>query len=244
MILFFQSEAFAQDINEILDKVYQQNLQQDELKKELGNYKYKQSIHFVKLDGDGEIDEQSKHEYYIYVKSDSLRKRELLFALEYEDGEWTDITEKEKSSSKEKKSVSKSFSLSEMVSPENRLLYNFEVQNEEYIDTLNIIHLIVTPLEEDEDKFQGQLWFETKNYNLVKAELVPSEMPTFVNQMFMFFDMQKLDSLWFPKKVQFEADVSFLFFFRGKIHSEITFSDFEFHQQFDEEWFKNLENAE
>ena len=238
------AQEISDEINTILDKINLQSQKQEELQKTLGDYKYKQFIHFIKMDGDREIDEQSKREYYIYVKSDSLRKRELISALEYEDGEWVDITEEEKSSSKEKKSESKSFSLSEMFSPENRKLYNFEIKGEKYIDTLNTVYLSVKALEEDEDRFEGKLWFETNDYNLVKAELIPSEMPTFVDSMFMSFNMQQIDSMWFPKKIEFGADVSVLFFFSGKIYSEIKFSGFEFNQQFDETWFNELENAE
>ena len=245
-IAFFQIQAqvISNELNVILDKIHLQNQKQEKLQKSLGDYKYKQFIHFIKMDGDGEIDEQSKREYYIYVKSDSLRKRELISALDYEDTLWTDITDKEKSSSKEKHSESKSFSLSEMFGPENRKFYNFEFKGQDYIDSLNTIHIIATALEEDEDRFQGQLWFETNEYSLVKAELKPSDMPTFVDDMQMFFEMQKVDSLWFPKKIEFDAEVGILFLFSGKIHSEILFTDFEFNQQFDNVWFNNLENAE
>jgi hypothetical protein len=245
-IIIFQlhAQVIPNEINNLLDKINLQSQKQETLQKSLGDYKYTQFIHFIKMDGDGEIDEQSKREYTIYVKSDTLRKRELISALEYEDSLWTDITDKEKNSSKERHSESKSFSLSEMFGPKNRKFYNFEIKGEEFIDTLNTIHMIVTALEEDEDRFQGNLWFETNEYTLVKAELKPSDMPTFVDDMQMFFDMQKVDSLWFPKKIVFNAEVGILFLFSGKIHSEILFSDFEFNQQFDNAWFNSLENAE
>lgn len=231
-------------LNEILDKIYMQEQEQENQKKNLGDYKYKQFIHFVKMDGDGEIDEQSKREFFIYVKSDSIRKRQLISALDYEDGAWKDITEKKKNSKVKSERRSKRFSLSEMVSPEYRQFYEFEIIGEKFIDTLNTIQLRVYPIEEDEDRFKGDLWFDLKDYNLIKAELIPSDMPTFVDEMSMFFKMQKIDSIWFPKKINFQADVSVLFFFSGKIHSEILFSDFEFNQQFEKEWFNNLENAE
>jgi hypothetical protein len=239
-----QAQESSTEINSILDKIHLQNQKQEKQQKTLGDYKYKQFIHFIKMDSDDEIDEQSKREFNIYVKSDFLRKRELISASNFEDGKWIDVTIEEKNDKKEKHSENKSFSLSEMVSPENRSLYEFEIKGEEYIDTLRTIHLVVTSIEEDEDLFQGQLWFEIIDYNMVKAELTPSEMPTFVDHMKMFFELQKIDSLWFPQKIQFDAEVGILFLFNGKIHSEITFSEFEFNQKFDEAWFENLENAE
>lgn len=248
MLFLISIQLFGQiipnDIGLILDKIHLQSQKQEKIQESLGDYKYKQFIHFIKMDGDGEIEEQSKREYNIYVKSDTLRKRELISALQYEDSVWTDITSKEKSSPREKHSESKSFSLSEMVGPENRQLYEFEVGGEEYIKGFNTIHLIAKAIEEDEDRFQGQLWFETSDFSLVKAELSPSDMPTFVDDMKMFFEMQNVDSLWFPKKIEFDAEVGILFLFSGIIHSEISFSDFEFNQQFDETWFNKLENAE
>jgi len=250
LVLFFLLLTIAQAqestiiLNEILNKIHWQGEKQEKQRQNLGDYKYKQFIHFQKLDGDGEIDEQSKREFIIYVKSDTIRKRQLISALDYEDGEWIDITEKKKNSKVKSESRSKSFSLSEMVSPENRQFYEFEIRGEKFVDTLNTIHLNVNPSEEDEDRFKGDLWFESKDYSLVKAELIPSEMPTFVDDMFMFFNMQKIDSLWFPQKIEFGADVSVLFFFSGKIYSEITFSEFKFNQQFEQTWFDNLENAD
>jgi len=238
-----QAQVIPNYIDSILDKINLQSQKQDALQKQLGNYKFKQFIHFIKYDGDGEINEQSKREFYIYVKYDSLRKRELISALDFEDGEWVDVTEDEKNDKKQKESESKSFSLSEMVSSENRNLYEFEIIGQEYIDTLNTIHIKVTSIEEDEDRFQGNLWFETQNYNLVKADLSPSEMPTFVDNMQMYFEMQKIGSIWFPKKIQFAAEVDVLFLFSGKIYSDIIFSEFEFNQQFNDPWFNNLENA-
>lgn len=231
-------------LNEILDKIHQQSQKHEQLKKSLGNYQYKQFIHFIKMDGDGDIEEQSKREYFIYVKSDTNRKRELLSAQNYEEGVWTKVTQNELEKSKEEKSESKSFSLSEMFSPDNRKLYQFDFIGEEYIDTLNTVHINATPFEEDEDKFKGQLWFETQDYNLIKAQLVPSDMPTFVDTMSMNFKMQKIDSLWFPQKIKFEAEVSVLFLFSGRIHSKISFSDFSFNQEFEESWFNKLESAD
>ena len=244
--IFFhlKAQVIPNDIVSILDKIDLQSQKQDAKQKELGNYKFRQHIHFIKYDGDGEIDEQSKREFNIYVKSDSNKKRELISAFDFEDGKWIDVTEQEKNDKRQKKRESKSFSLSEMVSPESRKLFNFEIIGEEYIDTLNTINLNVSSLEEDEDRFQGNLWFETENYNLVKANLSPSEMPTFVDSMQMNFEMQDLDYFWFPKKIEFFAEVDVLYLFSGRIHSDILFSDFEFNQQFDENWFNNLENAD
>ncbi len=244
LLAFAHAQENSHLVNEILDKIHLQSEKHKKQKENLGDYKYKQFIHFQKLDGDGEIDEQSKREFIIYVKSDSIRKRQLVSALDYDDGEWKDITEKKKNSKVKSESRSKSFSLSEVVSPENRQFYEFEIHGEKFIDTFNAIHLNVNPIEEDEDRFSGDLWFDANDYNLVKAELIPSDMPMFVDEMFLSFNMQKIDSLWFPKRIEFGADVSVLFIFSGKIHSEIIFSDFEFNQEFEKTWFDGLENAE
>lgn len=248
LFLLIISNVYAQEksivADKMLDKIYLQDQQQEKLRSSLGNYKFRQFIHFIKFDGDGEMDEQSKREYILYVKSESQRKRELISALEYDDGKWTDITEKRKNKQVKSEHHSESFSLAEMFSPENRKLYNFENIGEEMLDTLQTVHIKAISKEEDEDLFQGHLWFDMNKFNLVKADLAPSEMPTFVDNMRMLFEMQNVDSLWLPQKIYFEAEIDILFLFGGNIQSEITFSDFEFNQQFEEDWFNKLENAD
>ena len=118
-----------------------------------------------------------------------------------------------------------------MVSPEMRKNYEFSMVGDEMIDSIKTIHLLVNPNEEDEEKFTGDLWFEKKTFSLVQAKLVPSEFPT-VEDMTMTFSMRKFGEIWLPVNVIFEAEVSFLIIFKGKILSEIHFEDYLFNQSF------------
>jgi hypothetical protein len=95
----------------------------------------------------------------------------------------------------------------------------------------------VAPIEEDEDKFAGDLWFEKESYALVKAKLSPSENPTGIESMIMTFSMGKYGEVWLPELIVFEAEVSFLIIFNGKIFSEIMFEDYRFEQVFGDSLF-------
>ena len=124
-----------------------------------------------------------------------------------------------------------------MVAPENRENYLFELVDEVTIQSYETIHLSVKSLEEDEDRFSGDLWFEKENYNLVKAKLIPSDYPTGVNEMIMGFEMAEYGEDWLPEKISFQAEISFLLIFKGKIFTEIIFEDYSFDQTFPDSLF-------
>jgi hypothetical protein len=221
----------GQNTDEIVEQIYQQTLIHEAQLDSLKDYSFVQKILFTKLDGDGEIEEQSKREFIVRVHSQEVRHRELLAAFELEDGQWVDITEKEKNAGQsENKSVA--FSLTEMVSPEMRNDYEFTLIGDDIVDSVKTIHLRATPLEEDEDKFTGDLWFEKDTYALIKAILIPSDFPTAIDDMVMEFTMSKFGDVWLPVTINFQAEVSFLFLFKGKIISDIVFEDYRFNQVF------------
>ncbi len=219
--------VYGQNVDEIVEKIYQQTLVYEEHLDSLKDYTYMQKIHFIKMDGDGEIEEQSKREYLVKVFSRDQRKRELISALDYDDLNWVDVTTNEKNK-EPKESEGAKFSLTEIVSPEARGEYTFSISGNEEINGHMAIHLTVEPIEEDEEKFSGDLWFERESYDLVQARLKPSDNPTGVESMVMDFSMEKYNDVWLPQKITFEAEVSFLIIFKGKIFSEIRFEDYRF----------------
>ncbi len=160
-----------------------------------------------------------------------------MVALDLEDEGWVDVTEKEKNKKRRAESTSEKFSLTEIVSPEMRGNYIFKPVGNEIIDGYDSIHLKVKPREEDEEKFAGDLWFEKNTYTLNQAKLVPSELPTGVQDMIMEFSMRKFGEVWLPVKIIFEAEISFLIIFKGKVLSEILFEDHLFEQSFPDSLF-------
>ena len=237
VVLIVVSQARVQTLDEIIENIYQQTIIDEARLDSLGDYSYIQEIHFTKLDGDGEIEEQSRREFLVSVRSQEIRHRKLMVALDFEDEEWVDVTEKEKNKKRRAESTSEKFSLTEIVSPEMRDNYNFQLVGNEIIDGYDSIYLKVQPLEEDEEKFAGDLWFEKNTYALIQAKLVPSELPTGVQDMIMEFSMRKFGELWLPVKIIFEAEVSFLIIFKGKVLSEILFEDYLFDQSFPDSLF-------
>jgi hypothetical protein len=229
--VFGVSFASGQEMEQLVENIYQQTLLHEARMDSLAGYSHIQKVHFIKMDGDGEIEEQSKREYLVRIRSREQRHRELVSAYDFEDDAWINVTEEEKNK-KPKERQSAKFSLTEMVSPEARQQYDFKLIGNEVVDGLETIHLLVTPLEEDEEKFAGDLWFEKSSYGLVQAKLMPSENPTGVDKMSMTFSMVKVNEVWLPEKITFDAEVSFLIIFSGKIFSEILFEDYRFGEVF------------
>ena len=235
--IFLVVSTRAQTIPDIIDRIYKQTTEQEIRIDSLSEYQYHQKIHFIKMDGDDQIDEQSKREFIVFVRSQDQKHRKLISAFEYDDDQWIDITEREKNQRDESKTKSMKFSLLEMVAPENREDYFFEVVDEATIHAYETIHLSVKALEEDEERFSGDLWFEKENYNLVKAKLMPSDYPTGVQEMMMEFEMAEFGDVWLPENITFQATISFLFIFKGKVFSEIIFKDYLFNQSFSDSLF-------
>ena len=233
LIIITLSVSIAQDVDELIEKIYQANLIQDADIDLLINYKFKQKINFVKLDGDDEIDEQSMREYEVLVKSDKERKRNLLSAKNYEDGEWREVTEKQEK--KKRKSEGQEFSLNEIVGPEYRNKYEFDIIGNETIYNYPVIHIKVDCLEEDDTLFGGDLWIHQEEYAVVKASLIPAEFPTGIEYMKMDLEMDQINGHWLPKQIHMDAEISFLFIFSGKIKSDIEFYQYEFDVYIDKE---------
>ena len=226
VIIITLSVSVAQDVDELIEKIYQANQIQDADIDSLTNYKFKQKINFVKLDGDDEIEEQSMREYEVLVKSDKDRKRNLLSAKNYEDGEWREVTEEQEK--KKRKSEGQEFSLNEIVGPEYRNKYEFDIIGNETIYNYPVIHIKVDCLEEDDTLFGGDLWIHQEEYAVVKASLIPAEFPTGIEYMKMDLEMDQINGHWLPKQIHMDAEISFLFIFSGKIKSDILFYDYVF----------------
>jgi hypothetical protein len=237
LLFILITSSIAQIKNEIIDKLYLQTIKDESHLDSLGNYTYTQKINFTKLDGDGEIDTQSKRDYVVYVRGKNLRNRDLISAYDYEDGEWIEVTEKEKNKKGESDTQSQKFSLAEMLSPEKRDEYRFKFLGNEPVNGYESIHLYAEPYEKDEEKFAGDLWFEKETYGFVKARLIPSDNPTGVNEMIMEFNMARYGNVWLPKKITFEAQVSFLIIFKGSVFSEILFENYKFDQSLPDSLF-------
>ena len=226
----------AQNVDSLIERIYQQNAENEAKLSETGDYRFKQVVEFIKFDGDDEIEEQSYREFEVLVKQPDVHKRILVSARDFEDGEWQDVTEERKNS--QERGESKEFSLNEMVGPESRNLYRFTYLGRELLGEISVEHIKAQVIEPDEDRFNGDLWFDAGEFNILKARLVPSDFPTGVDSMLMDFEMQQVNGFWMPAKIHLEAEISFLFFFSGKIQSDIIFSDYEFDQKFEDEIFQ------
>lgn len=216
----------SQDTAALVDLISQANEEHEQTIAGLYPYSYHQDILFQKLDDDTTVEEQSKRTYMVNAVSEKERTRNLLHAMDFKDGVWQDVTAEAKEDQKE--GESKKFSLREMVGPGYRDAYLFSLAGEEDYYGLRVYHLKVRVNEPAEDKFKGDLWVHRDEYIVVRAILQPSDLPAAVDSMTMEFDMSKQSGYWLPEHVKFYAEVSFLFFFSGRIRSDITFSDYTF----------------
>ena len=225
----------AQNLDGLIEKVYRQALVQDSLLQNLRDYSYRQKIEFRKLDGDDEIEEQSRTEFELFARGVDLRKRVLIRAENFEDGEWHDITDEKKSEKEE--TQSKEFSLSEIVSPENRKDYLFTFIGRETIEGDDVDHIRAESRIEDEERFNADLWIHAREFVMIKGSLVPSDFPTGLKSMRMEFVMKKYGQVLLPVRIELYAEISFLLIFSGKIESVITFEEYKFEQNFDPQFF-------
>ena len=194
----------------------------------MGDHSYLQSVHFIKREGDGDIDEQSKRVFRVYVRPPDFVKRVLISAQNYTHGIWEDVTAAEKN--KNRKSESQQFSLTEIVSPEKRSAYIFTRSSTNETKYDSVLHLSVQAIKKNVDRFDGELWFRTQDYVLKRAKLRPSETPTGVDSMQMQFELMSVGNYWLPASIYLEAYISFLFFFKGSIQTTIDFSNYSLEQ--------------
>jgi len=173
----------------------------------------------------------------VQIRSRENRVRTLIFAFEYEDDTWIDITEQEKNKKIQAETRSQEFSLSEIVALESRINYQFQTLGFENVSGYETNHLVFEALEPDEERFSGDLWFDRETFALVKAQLVPSEFPTGLKNMMMIFYLEKFGKVWLPVKIYFDAEISFLIFFKAQVISEILFEDYRFDQSFPDSLF-------
>jgi len=243
MLAYFVSFDFliARDIDSLLMRIYDRAQQQEIAREQMCDYSYHQSVHFIKRDGDGDIEEQSLREFKVYVRPPDFNKRLLISAQNYKHGNWSDVTAAE--CNKERKTESQQFSLTEMVAPENRSMYSFAVSDTGTEKQDSLICLTVRAIKKDDKHFDGRLWFRAEDYTLIRAELKPSDTSVGIKSMCMKFDMASVENYWLPARVFLEAHLSFLFFFKGSIQTTIDFSDYQLNQDLpDSLLFEDPEN--
>lgn len=227
-LIFTSLSLSAQDLNTLIDRISEMSAKRALEDSTRGPYSYNQFVHFVKMDGDGEIEEQSERRFTVNVDSNGTRDRKLLSGRKWEDGEWTDVTEEEKNKKHKEKSHGVSFSLDEMFGTEARKNYQFKIVERPLYRGYETIRINAVYNDEDEDHFNGDLWIDKNSNNVIHAELQPSDNPTGVDSMIMKFDMAPFGGKWMPSQIEFEAEISFLFIFNGRIKSHIEFSDYRF----------------
>jgi len=225
-LLSFLSIVRGQNIGDIVERIYQANEQQEKILQSLYPYSYHQEILFQKFDADDDIDEQSRRKYLVRAVSENTHNRELIEAWNFEDGEWQDVTEEEKESGL--KGEIKKFSLNEMVGPETRNDYLFKLHGNEQLNEYPVFRISVQVKEPDDEKFAGELWARRDDFIVIKARLNPSELPAAVDAMAMEFEMANTSGYWLPAHARLEAEISFLFFFSGRVKSDIDFYNYDF----------------
>ncbi len=240
ILMISSTISHAQNIEDLVEKIYQANRIHEQDLDSLLNYRFKQKINFVKLDGDDEIDEQSLRIFDICVASRDVRKRILVTARDYEDGAWQDVMAGEATNNESHEA--RKFSLNEMFGPQSRKNYIFRHIGTDQIRGYSVIHLTAKSTEKDEEFFNGDFWIDAGEYAVIKAKLSPSDFPMGVKFMQMIIDMDKFNGHWLPLKIHMNAAISFLWLFSGKIRSDIEFYDYTFDVEFDEDIFNARAN--
>jgi hypothetical protein len=222
----FASAISAQNVNNLIDQIYQANQRHEQKMDSLANYSFSQRIDFIKRDGDDAIEEQSLREFRVFIGPENQRSRSVLQAKNFEDGEWQDV--RDRVAAQEEEPAGKEFSLNEMVGPDYRHLYNFTPIGSDFINGIPVTGIRVACLEEDSERFEGELWVHANEYIVLKSILSPSDMPVGIEDMRMQIELQNIAGHWLPAEINIKAEISFLYIFSGKIESQISFYDYEF----------------
>jgi hypothetical protein len=166
------------------------------------------------------------------------REEDILEAKETEEGRTRDITaalakESRKNWDRERErrakgDKSRSLNLDEIMpfAAKRRGLYDFALYPAEGPDARRMAALVVKAKKKDTKNWDGTYWIDLMTYDIVKAEVRPSDNPTFVRELWAKADLIPVDGkyLFFARTI-FKIDAGFLFVKNVRMQVEDSYTD-------------------
>jgi len=155
---------------------------------------------------------------------DGNRDEDIIQATEIADGKTRDTTadfakESKKNWERERQRKAKgekgrSMDLDEIMpfAAKRRAFYNYSLQPAEGEGGRKLVALAVKAKEKDTKNWDGTYWIDPATYDIVKAEVRPSDNPTFVRELWAKADLSLEDGKYlFIARTIFKIDAGFLF---------------------------------
>jgi hypothetical protein len=166
------------------------------------------------------------------------RDEDILQATETEDGRTKDITadyakESRKNREKERKrrasgDKGRSLDLDEIMpfAAKRRPLYNFRLQPAEGESGRKPVVLTVQAKEKDSKLWDGTFWIDPATFDIVKADVRPSDNPAFVRELWAKADIGLVDGKYlFITRTVLKIDGGFLFVKNIRMMVEDVYTD-------------------
>jgi hypothetical protein len=166
------------------------------------------------------------------------REEDILLATETADGKTRDVTaafakESKKNWDRERERKAKgekgrSMDLDEIMpfAAKRRALYDFNLQPAEGEGGRKLVALTVKAKEKDSKNWDGTYWIDPVTSDIVKADVRPSDNPTFVRELWAKADLSLVDGKYlFIARTIFKIDAGFLFVKNVRMLVEDSYTD-------------------
>lgn len=225
------SVAGAQDSLDV-DQIIRNAVRQDSLMRaEIGAWEMDAVSYVRKLGGNDEVKEEKKF-LKTYYFEDSLFK--VVFHEYYLNGVQQDQKELDKqireAAERRKKGRNRDASVNPMEPfyPENRGKYIFTLAGKELTHGCIAYHIIAECLEEDEDLYEGDFWFEINHLNLLRAEFRPARLPSKLKMLEMTKNYAPVEAgYWLPVGFRLHGKGQVLLFIKFNFAVEERYSKWE-----------------
>lgn len=221
--LSFARDNSGVDPEALIDQILQVDKNQRDKLRDL-------TLDAILIEGDRDRDsliEKTRFNKKVYVKYGSdtawLFEEYLEYYKEGEkqsDKDVADAAKEKKEKKKKRKSIDISYHMLKPFTPDQRQLYQIEYKGiaEDVIEGYTCYHFRVDAIEKDQTRINGDYYFETDEFHLVRAEFTPSKRTSS-----LMFKMKKLDmtltyksypdGYWLPREFNIDGKgkIGFLF---------------------------------
>ncbi len=240
--------AYSQDSLDV-DQIISGAVRQDSITRaEVGAWEMQAVSYVRKLGGDEEVKEEKKFLKTYYFK-DSLFK--AVFHEYYRDGELQSQKELDKqigeAAERRKKGRNRDASVNPMEPfyPENRGKYIFTLAGKELTHGCIAYHIVAEALEENQNLFEGDFWFEINHLNLLHAEFRPAKMPSKIKMLEMVKDYAPVEAgYWLPVGFRLHGKGQVLLFIKFNFAVEERYSKWEIKLDLPDTFFEETSDGD
>jgi hypothetical protein len=245
VLLLLSGAAWCQDVlslEQVVDSVYKRD---SITRAEVGDMVMDAESYSRKLSSDGAVKEEKKFFKTYYFKGPLVK---TVFHEFYLDGVRQDdkaLQEQIKDDAeRRRKGRARDASVDPLLPfhPENRSQYAFTLVSVEQKHGCICYHVTADCLIDDESKFEGDYWIETKWLNLVHAEFHPADLPTGLKSLELQKSYAPVEhGYWLPIGLQVRGKGQVLLFIKFNFAVEELYSKHKINTGLTDDFFKEAE---